>query len=54
MLIIKAELGVENLKEVVFDGKLFKFQKNKAEINKFILGESFVFSRKINSLIFAN
>ena len=28
-LIKKAELEIENLKDVIFDGKTFKFEKNK-------------------------
>jgi hypothetical protein len=37
-LIKKAELEIENLKDVIFDGKILKFEKNKDKINRSILG----------------
>jgi hypothetical protein len=37
-LIEKAEIETQNLKEIVFDGKLFKFEKNIEKLDKSILG----------------
>jgi len=37
-LIKKAEIETQNLKDTGFDGKLFKFEKNKEKLDKSILG----------------
>ncbi len=37
-LIKKAEIETQNLKDIVFDGKLFKFEKNIEKLDKSILG----------------
>jgi hypothetical protein len=37
-LIKKAEIETQNLKDTSFDGKLFKFEKNKEKLDKSILG----------------
>ncbi len=46
-LIKKAEFEIENLKEIIFDGKIFKFDKNNQKINKSILGESKIFNNSL-------
>ena len=48
-LIKKAELEIENLKDIIFDGQIFKFDKNNEKIKKSILGESTVINKKMNS-----
>ena len=45
----KAELEIENLKDIIFDGQIFKFDKNNEKIKKSILGESTVINKKMNS-----
>jgi hypothetical protein len=45
-LIKKAELEIENLKETIFDGKAFKFEKNKEKVNKSIIGSTQVLNSK--------
>jgi hypothetical protein len=50
-LIKKAELEIENLKDIIFDGQIFKFDKNNEKIKKSILGESTVINKKMNSAI---
>jgi len=54
-LIKKAELEIQNLKDIIFDGRLFKFEKNKEKMNKSILGETKVLDKRvIDSLILVN
>jgi hypothetical protein len=50
-LINKAELDIQNLKDIIFDGKLFIFEKNSDKINKTILGETKIIYAKIDSII---
>jgi len=47
----KAEFNIQNLKDIIFDGKLFIFKKNSDKINKSILGVEYVFSTNIDSII---
>jgi hypothetical protein len=46
-LIKKAEFEIHNLKDIIFDGKIFKFEKNDQKINKSILGESKIFNNSL-------
>jgi hypothetical protein len=50
-LIKKAEEEIQNLKEIIFDGKIFKFDKNNYKINKSILGSTKIINNKMSSLI---
>jgi len=50
-LIKKAELEIENLKDVIFDGRIFIFEKNTDKISKSIIGISKVIYTKIDSTI---
>ena len=43
----KAELEIQNLKNIIFDGKLFIFEKNYEKINKSVLGSTRI-KNKIN------
>jgi hypothetical protein len=47
----KAELEIENLKDIIFDGQIFMFEKNNQKIDKSILGESTFINKKMNSAI---
>jgi len=53
-LIKKAELEVQNLKDAIFDGKLFKFEKNSEKLNKSILGKTKIEKLLIDSFILIN
>jgi hypothetical protein len=53
-LIEIAEIEIQKLKDVIFDGKLFNFEKNKDKINRFILGITSVNNIKLDSLILIN
>jgi hypothetical protein len=46
-----AELEIENLKDIIFDGKIFKFEKNDQKINKSILGISKIVDNRMNLTI---
>jgi len=46
-LIKNAELEIQNLKDIIFDGQIFKFVKNNQKINKSILGESKIFNNSL-------
>jgi len=48
-LIKKGELETQNLKNIIFDGKLFKFEKNKEKLNKSLFGITKLESIKILS-----
>jgi vacuolar-type H+-ATPase subunit H len=50
-LIKKAEEEIQNLKEIIFDGKIFKFDKNNEKINKSILGSTKIINNKMSSTI---
>jgi len=50
-LMKKAELEIQNLKDIIFDGQLFKFEKNNEKINKSILGESRIINNRMSSTI---
>ncbi len=50
-LIEKAEVEIRNLKSVIFDGRFFKFEKNKDKIKRSVLGRTAVEYKKIDSLI---
>jgi hypothetical protein len=52
-LIKKAELEIENLKETIFDGKIFKFEKNSYKIEKSILGITKIHFTSTDSVILA-
>jgi len=52
-LIKKAEFEIENLKDIIFDGKIFKFDKNNQKINKSILGISKIVDNRMNLTIFS-
>jgi hypothetical protein len=54
VLIKKAELEIENLKDTIFDGKLFKFEKNIEKLNKSILGKTKIEKLMIDSVILLN
>ncbi len=53
-LIKKAELDMEELKNKIFDGKFFEFEKNSQKINKSILGISKIKSIEMNSVILSD
>jgi len=46
-LIKKAEFEIENLKDIIFDGQIFKFNRNNQKINKSILGESTIIDSRV-------
>jgi len=50
-LIKKAELEIENLKEIIFDGTFFKFKKNNQKIAKSLIGETSIGGKIIDSNI---
>jgi hypothetical protein len=50
-LIEKAEIRIQKLKDVIFNGHLFSFEKNKDKINRSILGITLVNDIKLDSLI---
>jgi hypothetical protein len=50
-LIKKAELEIQNLKDTIFDGKLFMFEKNYDKLSKSILGVTKVVYTKMDSII---
>ena len=50
-LMKKAELEIQNLRDIIFDGQLFKFDKNNEKISKSILGESRIIKNRMNSSI---
>jgi hypothetical protein len=51
-LIKRAEEEIQNLKDIIFDGKIFMFEKNNEKINKSILGVSKISDNNIiNSAI---
>jgi hypothetical protein len=51
ILINKAELEIEKLKDVIFDGKILIFDKNFNKINKSILGVTKMVNTRIDSII---
>jgi hypothetical protein len=51
ILIKKAELEIKNLNDIIFDGKLFVFEKNADKLNKSILGVAKVIKTRIDSII---
>jgi len=53
-LIKKAEFEIKNLKDIIFDGKLFTFEKSKEKINRSIIGVSKVVDTRINSTILSD
>ena len=53
-LIKKAEKEIQNLRDVIFDGKLLKFEKNKDVINRSILGTIEIKDTKMDSTILKN
>jgi hypothetical protein len=53
-LIKKAEKEIQNLRDVIFDRKLLKFEKNKDVINRSILGTIEIKDTKIASIIFSS
>jgi hypothetical protein len=51
-LIKKAEFEIENLKDIIFDGQIFKFDKNNQKISSSFLGETKIFNKSLmNSTI---
>ncbi len=50
-LLNKANLEVQNLKNIIFNGKLFIFEKNSDKINKLILGLSKLNNTRMGSII---
>ncbi len=46
-LITKAKMEIDNLKTVIFDGRFFKFERNKEKIKRSILGTSKVLNTTI-------
>ena len=50
-LLNKANLEVQNLKDIIFNWKLFIFEKNSDKINKWILGVSKLIDSEIDSII---
>jgi len=50
-LIIKSELEIQKLKDIIFDGKLLIFEKNFNKINKSILGEACLINTNYDSII---
>ena len=50
-LIKKAEFEIQNLEDIIFDGKLFIFEKNSNKLNKSILGVTKVVYTKMDSVI---
>ncbi len=50
-MIAKAEFEIDNLKDVIFNGTSFKFDKSNEIINKSILGSTKIEKFKIDSLI---
>jgi hypothetical protein len=50
-LIEKTELEIDNLKNVIFDEKFLKFEKNKYKIKRSVLGRTAVNNTKFDSLI---
>jgi hypothetical protein len=50
-LIKKAELEIENLKDIIFEGQIFKFEKNNEKISKSILGVSKIFDKKNSTIL---
>ncbi len=53
-LIKKAESEIENLKDVIFNGSILKFDKNKQQVNNLILGSIKIEKLKIDSFILLN
>jgi hypothetical protein len=53
-LIKKAELEIQNLKDIIFNGKLFIFEKNSKKINESILGAAKILDTRMNSTILLN
>jgi len=53
-LIKKAELEIEKLKDAIFDGKIFKFEKNSNKINESILGVTKITYTRIDSVILSS
>jgi hypothetical protein len=51
ILINKAELEIEKLKDVIFDGKILTFKKNSSKINESILGVTKMANTRIDSVI---
>jgi hypothetical protein len=47
----KAELEIENLKDIIFDGQIFMFEKNNEKISKSILGVSKIFDKKNSTIL---
>jgi hypothetical protein len=54
ILINKAELEIEKLKDVIFDGKILTFEKNSKKINESILGLTKVVKSRIYSIILSD
>jgi hypothetical protein len=50
-LIKKSELEIQKLKDIIFDGKIFIFEKNSAKINKSILGVATMTKNGMDSII---
>ncbi len=50
-MVTKAELEIENTKDIIFDGNVLKFEKNNEKINKSISGVSAIIINKISSTI---
>jgi len=53
-LMKKVDLEIDILKDVIFNGKIFKFEKSKEKINKSILGSTKNSKCNINSIILSN
>jgi hypothetical protein len=52
-LVKKAELEIENMKNIIFDGSVLKFERNNEKINETILGRLKT-NKMIDSLILSN
>jgi len=50
-LIIKSELEIQNLKDIIFDGKILIFEENSDKLNKSILGVAKMTKNGMNSII---
>ena len=51
ILVTKAELEIENMKDIIFNGNVLKFEKNNEKINKSISGVSTIIINKMSSTI---